>query len=353
MSPDPTRDASEAGVVLMLVLVIIVLSISLVYALTKTTTLDVISMRQREHLVRAQILARSGLAIAERALLDDVIDSDPLAAAVDGVDDAWTLLSRTPIDLGDGGELRVRVRDAASKIGLNALLGPEGERIEERSREFLVEALGTIVENTPELARSPLANDERRGDLADAILDWIDSDDETRIGTPEESFYATRDGKPLDRPILSIDELAAVPDMDPLLLDVLAAYFSPYPLHPTEGDGGGVNPNTAPPHVLSLLYTGNEVGMQLVSEDDVFRILDLREEGKYFCPGEDAGEDCLSLGQELRREGEQAFPPLQYQSQVFRVDVEARFGEARSCVSAVIDRAYPEGPATLIRRLGC
>ena len=57
----------EAGVVLLLVMALIAVSISIAYATAKTSAVEVLSTRQREHLARAQLLAHSGIALATRA----------------------------------------------------------------------------------------------------------------------------------------------------------------------------------------------------------------------------------------------------------------------------------------------
>ncbi len=44
------------------------------------------------------------------------------------------------------------------------------------------------------------------------------------------------------------------------------------------------------------------------------------------------------------------FPPLSYRNDVFSIQSEARFGDARACVRTVIDRALG---ATLSYRLDC
>jgi len=343
----------EQGVVLLLVMVLIAVSISIAYATAKTSAVDVLSARQREQLARAQVLARSGVAIATRSLLDDAHAQDPLNQ-IEGPYDAWALLGRQPIELEDGGTLDIQIRDTGAKIGINALLDKDGKRLEDtgdggKSKQFLVAALEVIVDSTPELRRLNLG-DEKRSDLADAILDWIDSDEETRLGSPEATHYERADSLPLNRPIFSLDELAGVPGMDPLLLDALREYFSPYPLYPTEGNGGGINPNTAPPHVLALLYYG-AIDMRMANEDLIFRALKLREEGLVFCAAA-SGEKCLDFATELGLDS-QIFPPLQFTSSVFQIDVEARYQNARACVHTVLDRAFPHLPAVLLQRLDC
>jgi general secretion pathway protein K len=348
-----TRRRNEQGVVLLLVMVLIAVSISIAYATAKTSAVDVLSSRQREQLARAQVLARSGVAIATRALLDDAAAQDPLNQ-IEGPYDAWALLGRQPIELEDGATLDIQVRDSGAKIGINSLLDKDGKRIEDtgdggKSTKFLDAALEVIADSSPELRQLNLG-DEKRGDLADAILDWIDSDEETRMGSPEATYYERADGKPLNRPLFSLDELASVPGMDPLLLDALRAYFSPYPLYPTEGNGGGINPNTAPPHVLALLYYG-AIDMRMAEEDLVFRALKLREEGLVFCAS-GGGDKCVDFATELGIDAS-IFPPLQFTSSVFYVDVEARYQNARACVHSVIDRSFPKTPAVLLQRLDC
>jgi type II secretory pathway component PulK len=341
---------SESGVVLLLVMVLIAVSISIAYATAKTSAVDVLSARQREQLARAQVLARSGVAIATRALLDDLKSQDPLSSQMEGPYDAWAILGHQPIVLEGGGTLQIHVSDMGSRIGINALLGADGNRKGDDSRAFLDAALEVILDSTPDLRRLNIG-DEKRGDLADAILDWIDKDDETRIGTPEATFYARADGKPLDRPLLSMDELATVPGMDPLLLEALEAYFSPYPRYPTEGMSGGVNPNTAPPYVLALLYYG-AIDKRMIDEDQVGRILKARANGDVFCPAGSGQGKCLDFATVVP-DVQNAFPPLQYTSSVFTIDVEARYQTARACVHSVIDRAYPKVPAVLLQRLDC
>jgi type II secretory pathway component PulK len=340
-------------VVLLLVLVLVATSIMLVYAMAKTTLLDAKRAERRIETARAQLLARSGVAIAVRALQDDAASQDPIEQAMDSAGDAWALLSAQPIEIEGGGTLHIRVRDAGSKISINALVDADGARIGEISRGFLVTALEAIVDHTPALRQSRWSNDERRAELADAILDWIDRDEETRIGTPEETHYERADSAPLNRPVFSLDELAGVPEMDPLLLEGLAAYFSPYPIYPTQTGGGGVNLNTAPAHVLALLYHGAEFDMRLVNDDDVYRLLKARDDDRLFCPTP-SEESCTTLEAELHTgSGEEVFPPLQYQGSVFYVDIEARYGRSRACVHTVIDRGQPAQPKTMLYRLGC
>jgi type II secretory pathway component PulK len=114
-----------------------------------------------------------------------------------------------------------------------------------------------------------------------------------------------------------------------------------------------VNLNTAPAHVLGLIFHGAADDQRLLDQRDVFEILKARSEGKVFCPG--AGQDpCTTFSGTVGiAEGEAIFPPLTYKSRVFAVDVEATVGETRACVHSVIDRGSNGQAKTLYYELGC
>ena len=340
---------------LLLVLVLVVVAISTAYAMSKTSLIEVLSTRQHEQYTRADLLARSGVALATRAIQDDLIEGSDITKAVESDLDAWAVLSHEEIDLPGGAVLRVRVRDAGNKIDINALVDPNGARIGESSKNFLKATLEHIRDTAPEFKGSSALGDQQIDDLSDAILDWLDKDDQTRLGTPEQEYYVEMKkarSAPLNRPVFSLDELAPVPGMDPLLLEALKAYFTPYPMFPG-ADGGGVNLNTAPAHVLGLIYHGVGDDFRMIDQRDVFTLLKARREGQVFCPM--AGQPpCTSALQTLGiAEGEGIFPPLTYQARVFSIDVEASVGDTRACVHSVIDRGKGSDVVTLAYELGC
>lgn len=349
------RARDEEGVVLLLVLVLVVVAISTAYAMSKTSLIEVMSTRQHGQHARADLLARSGIELAVRTLQDDLLEGDETTRQVESELDAWALLSNQEISLPGDAVLRVKIRDAGGKLNVNSLVDLEGKRIGETSKSFLKAALAHIRDTTPAFKGSSAYGDEEIDDLSDAILDWLDADEETRVGTPEEEYYVEMKkakAAPVNRPVFSLDELAAVPGMDPLMLDALKAYFTPYPMFPKE-DTGGANLNTAPPHVLGMIYHGVGEEFELLDPRNVFDLLKARDEGQIFCPAAGA-EPCTSFFQTLGiAEGEQIFPPLSYTSRIFRIDSEARAGEARACVHSVIDRGEGGEPVTLYYQLGC
>jgi len=350
-----TRARGEEGIVLLLVLVLIVVAVSTAYAMSKTSLIEVLSTRQHSQHERAELIAKSGIALAKRTLQDDLVEGDEITKSVESDRDAWAVLAHQEIELPGGALLRVGVRDAGNKIDLNALIDADGKRIGESSKNFLKAVLAHIRDTVPEFKGSSKLGDQDIDELADAILDWLDKDEETRVGTPEHEYYVEikkAKSAPLNRPVFDIDELAGVPGMDPLLLDAFKAYFTPYPMFPGT-NGGGVNLNTAPAHVLALVYHGVGDQFELVDQRDVFEILKARREGKVFCSG--AGQSpCVEFAPTVGlAAGEQVFPPLTYTSRVFAVDSEATVGETRACVRAVVDRGTGSEIKTLYYELGC
>jgi type II secretory pathway component PulK len=350
-----TRARDEEGIVLLLVLVLIVVAVSTAYAMSKTSLVEVLSSRQHSQHTRAELLARSGIALAKRALQDDLVEGDPITKTVESGRDAWAVLSREEIELPGGALLRLGIRDAGNKLDLNALIDADGKRIGEQSKNFLKAVLAHIRDTVPEFKGSSHLNDQEIDDLSDAILDWLDKDTETRLGTPEQEFYVEMKkakSAPLNRPVFSLDELAGIPGLDPLLLEALKAYFTPYPMFPGTS-GGGVNLNTAPPHVLGLIYHGVGEQFELVDQRDVFEILKARNEGKVFCAGA-AQEPCTDFAATVGiAAGETIFPPLTFTSRVFAIDSVASVGETRACVHAVVDRGTGSEMKTLYYELGC
>jgi type II secretory pathway component PulK len=291
------------------------------------------------------------VSLALRALGEDSASQDPLSRSIESPRDPWRVLGMAPLEVPDG-ELRIQILDSGDRIPLRALFTKEGEA-SPVSRDFLRQALERIIDNMPG------RKEEKRYDtevIADGILDWIDKNEETRLGDDEKDFYEDRgaESTPRNRFLVSMAEVADVPGMDSALLEAMGAYFSPASDLP-RSEGGGLNPNTAPPHVLALLYlvTGEE-GV-FVEDEDVYRILKARKDGQIFCPSEGGGseEECTDFASTLGRGGETVFPGVVYQTNVFAIRVRARMGPAQACVTTVVNREKVDKVKPLAYRLGC
>jgi type II secretory pathway component PulK len=136
-----------------------------------------------------------------------------------------------------------------------------------------------------------------------------------------------------------VDELRRVEGFDAKLVDSLRPYLTVYPF---VGESG-INPNTAPPHVLALLFFDDGVDLRLAPESTVRDILRIREEGGLLCGEAQSDETCTPIREIVTNA---IYPPPSFASDVFTVVAEARVGDMRRSIEAVIDRR--EAPDTLL-----
>jgi type II secretory pathway component PulK len=173
--------------------------------------------------------------------------------------------------------------------------------------------------------------------LAANLADWLDADEVTAEGTPEDELYARLDPPTgvANRPLLSVDELRLVEGFDGPLVDALRPFVT---VHPLVG-GGGINLNTAPPWVLAQLEIGSEVsGFRPVETEDVERIVALREEGP-LCANAEGAAGCTPVAEALS--GETLAIPTTERSTVFQIRATARVFDVERSVETVVDRSDP------------
>jgi type II secretory pathway component PulK len=340
-----SRAADERGVVLLLVLAILVLAISSVYAFARSSLLEIAAARHRVDLVRATLLARSGVAIGVRAISDDLLISDDgIGETLETRRDPWYALGSSEIVVPPSGSLRIVVRDLGDRVNLNALVDVQGEQIP-AARNFLAQALERIIRDMPGRDEDkPYDADE----LADAILDWIDTDKRTRLGSREHERYGQ--AWP-NRRALSLADFWLIPNLGLELLGAMSQYFTIFPPR-ADIATAGVNPNTAPAHVLGLIYTGVAGSFRgLLDERDVYQILRTREEGRIFCPT-NLREGCVTLEDETGRVGS-SFPPLTFRNNLFTIRSFARFADAHACIETIIDRSDRNNLKAIAYQFGC
>jgi len=310
----------------------------------KRATVDALLARNRDALARAEALARGGVRLAEALLLEDKArdsDSEGTAQMDTGLDD-WARIGQATIETRSGGKLHVQIDDAGAKLNLNALFQfdkEKEERVPDRTEAFLIAFLERMVDELP-------LEDRARYDareLADDLIDYVDEDDVRRAGGLEDDYYQSQTPPyhAANRPLLSVDEIGMIEGFDADLLEVIRPYVT---VHPFAG-GGGVNPNTAPPYILSLIFYNDGVDLRFVQEDDVRRILEERAKGRILCASQ-SDEACTPMS-EIVPNAESIHPPLSYHSDVFSVRSEASVGEVKRTVEAVIDRTVLEEPQLL------
>lgn len=339
------RPGRERGVVLLVVLFFALLLASAVATFVTRSTVDAAVSRNREDAARAEALARGGIELAKALLVEDRLqEASGAALPIDGSSDVWARGLDVPLE--DGSELRVRIADTGARLNLNALFAKDesGELVARKESEpFLVALLKKAIEEIPRPPGQKQQYDAAV--LAANLIDFVDSDDVRVQGGSEDAHYAELDppvvaGHDKDRPLLSVQDLRLVEGFDADLVAALLPYVSVYPFAPggcgREGVGCGINLNTAPPHVLSLLYYNDGVELRLAPEDLVRRILQIRGEGGSICPAAKQDPGCTPIGDLVTND---IFPPPTFSAVVFVADAEARVRGLRRTIEAVLDRS--------------
>jgi len=324
--------------VLLAVLFYVLLASAGVATFLSHAVVDGMAAKNRDAAARAESLARGGVRLAIAALLQDLLQEKEEEFEADTAEDLWARLGALPLPLEDGGLLQIKVEDAGSRLSLNALFA-KGEARDEKSEIFLGELLTKVIEEIPARPEQKLYDVQV---LARNLIDWVDVDSVRVSGGEEDDYYQSQSPpyRAANLPLLSFDELLLIEGFDVQLVNALRPYVDVLPF----GNGGGVNPNTAPSWVLALLYHGQPGAERLANEDTVRRILDIREQNGILCADEANNPACTPLREVV--EGE-VYPPLSYHADVFRVTAEARYGEVRRTVEAVVDRSDAAAPAVL------
>lgn len=340
-----THTRRRQGIVLPLVLIIGLLLSAAIVTFVRKAVVDKFVIDNREHTAEAAALARGGIQLATAVLFEDRLQKR--IAGAEGqtpgatLDDLWARLGASSLSVPSGAVLTVRIQDAGARLNLNALVPvsvagneKEGEATDE-AEEFLKEFLDRLIEES-DLPRDRQVGDPR--ELARNLLDYIDADEVARGGRNENDYYLRRDPPytAANRPLLSVEEIAMVEGFDAEFAELMRPYVT---VHPLVGDAG-IDLNTAPPHVLSLIYYGSGLDKQLADADLVKRIIDTRDAGNLVCTEtERAPEKCVGLNEVFGLGEGSVYPPVELpaDSVVFEVVSEVRLDELVYSIEAVVD----------------
>ena len=169
-------------------------------------------------------LRRGALHWASLALLEDAKQN-----STDHLGESWAMgLPTLPVE---GGSIRVSIEDAQGRFNLNSVTNPA-------SLQLLSNLLGVLQLNPQ---------------LANAVLDWVDSDSIASAGGAEDVDYLNLNPpyRAANRPMASVDELRLIRGFDAKTAAALLPYVTVLPLATND-----INVNTASPVVLAALVPG-------------------------------------------------------------------------------------------------
>lgn len=247
----------ENGFVILLVMWVLVLLIALGTEFAFSMRTEINTTRNYKEDVESYYLAKAGINLAMAEILQEAkyhswtkkegyIIGKPLS---EGIEDDLEIeeiepVNRKNIALGNG-NFTYTIQDENGKINLNTA-----------SREIIIKALKA----------NGLEFGTQRDTIADAILDWIDKDDNHRVNGAENDYYQAQ-SPPYDAkngPFDSLHELLLIRGMTEQILygnsdepensfesESIPGLVSMF----TVQNVPGINPNTAKSAVLSLLYS--------------------------------------------------------------------------------------------------
>ena len=180
MAAKRARGRGERGAALLLVVLLISLLAMVVIEFQRRAGGELQAARNLRDSVQGHALSRSGLVVAKVLLLEDA--SDPAHSSYDGRDEFWNQVD-LPVPLNDPtGRFRAnvqRVEDLDGKFPLGALVDKQGipqPKIAAAYERFL-NALDQHLKDTPG-GPVDILDQVNIPDLVDALVDWIDADDQ-------------------------------------------------------------------------------------------------------------------------------------------------------------------------------
>ncbi|GAB4174769.1 MAG: hypothetical protein Tsb0017_09760 [Geothermobacteraceae bacterium] len=296
-----TGTGNERGLALVLVLVIVALLAALVSDFAFSTLIETRLAGTFRDSRAAASLARGGITVGRELLRQD---SNGYDAQFSG-EEFW----RQPMEgvpVADG-SVSLRITDLDGRLGLNALVDAVGN-----PNVVMVERFVRLAER--------LELDDPQG-LADALVDWLDPDNEPRASGAEAQDYLAAGSRytPGNAPIVSPDELIRVRGFSAEVMDKLAPFVAAHA-------GGKLNVNSA---ARDLLLAWDEQ----VEEADVELLLEERTRRPF-----------RNLDQVRELIGVEAFSALNrnldltVESRYFHLDSQAQVGDGTRRIEVAYDR---------------
>ncbi|MDQ2069247.1 type II secretion system minor pseudopilin GspK [Natronospira bacteriovora] len=217
----------------------------------------------------------------------------------------------------DGGQILGRLEDQQGLFNLNNLITPEGQVNRPAVDQF--RRLLMLLEIDP--------------DAADAVLDWMDPDQEPRLRGAEDGFYLGLSPayRTADQAIQAVSELRLVEGFrDPEIFERIEPYLVALPsavLTP-------INVNTAPPPVLASLAEEFRI-------EEAEALSMLQEEGGF----ENVGDFHEAFGRTVEVD-------VDVRSYFFRLTIRADIGTASTTMYSLLFRDENGATSAISRTYG-
>lgn len=229
------RKADERGVALLLALLVLTLLAALILEFDAEARREYREAAAFRDNFKASMLTRAAVQAARAVLQQDFLRDKQTGQFFDGPSDLWAMPIKN-YAIGDG-LLSAQIEDERGKLNLNDLAAAGGDALQQKTKVERVRRLFELLQLSP--------------DLVDALVDWVDQDENPQPAGAESLYYQSQ--KPPYRSANSalpaLGDLRLVKGFTPEIIDRLSRYVTVYPV---EG-GALVNLNTADPLVIQAL----------------------------------------------------------------------------------------------------
>jgi len=254
------RRENEKGIALLVTLLILVLVVALVHEVFRIGAQSAQSGAYGRDSIRGILLAEGGTGAARIVLRIDSRDNQ-----YDTLDEIWSR-STLQISLEDA-EIRVTIEDEERKIDLNRLMLPNGNAADDRRLAVFQRLLDTLG-----IDRA----------VADAVVDWLDNDENPRVGGAESSHYLG-----LPNPYRAKNDLFDTIGELRLVRGVTAEIYEKLLPFVTVSSSGMVNLNTAPKEVLMSLSAGKDLAESgAIDAKTADEIIEYRKDHPFTTPSQ-------------------------------------------------------------------
>ena len=245
----PPMARRQKGVALISVLLVVSLGIVLTTQLLVQTSNNVAATSNELNSKQAFWYALGGEAMARQVLYSDW-KKDVKSSRSDGLMDSWADDFQTFTI--EEGAMQVKIFDLQGRFNINTLAAQDSKQA---SRHFV----------------SLLAELKLSENLADLMLDWLDTDNIKRVNGAEDQAYLSQNPpyRSANGPIAAVSELLRVKGVDGELLATLAPHITVLPATDSR-----INVNTASKQLLTAVFGSNE-------KSAVREIINQRKRHKY------------------------------------------------------------------------
>ncbi len=339
MNQSASRRKGQEGVALLLTLLFVAILMALVVEFTYETQVEASQVTANVNDYDALIAAKSAVATGMSLLVQDLVlgvtgeqtskdgeSSESTAQGpqmYDSLDEVWAI--GTPFQQINEAVMQCSIEDEFGKLNLNALFNTRAQE----PRENAVEILRRLIE-------------ARQGDpsVVDAILDWLDDDDDPLPMGAESEYYQQMPVpyRAKNGPMTSVEELLLIRGVTPELYfgDGTLEQLPLSELLTVYGHRSGrVNVNTAQRELL--VAVGEAIGQPGLADI----IVEERETAPFMNMTD---LESRGIQQPRAEEGEQQPRPFVIASSAFRIQGNGMAGRSRVRIEAYVRRDIQGGP---------